>query len=372
MNRTFQALAASILLASASMVDTVRACTGISLKSQDGSVIVARTVEWALSDAQHNRLAIFPRGKSYVASTPAGSNGKQWKGRYGFVSMTAYGQPYGPDGMNERGLYVGMYYLPGYASYSVYMPGQAGRSMSVGDFMQWMLSSFETVAEVRKHLGTVTVVNVDDPRFGGAQLPFHWKVADPGGASIVIEIVDGGQVKVYDAFLGVITNSPTYDWHLTNLRNFIRLTPKASEPLTIGNLQLGPLGAGSGMVGLPGDFTPASRFVRAAALTASVRPLATAADAVFESFRILDSFNIPLGAIAPREQVAKDIESATQITSASDLTNRRYFFHTMRNRQVRMIDLSKIDFARVREQVLDDDAGREHAVREIAVTLAPR
>lgn len=365
--RSFLALAMAACMACAGIVEPARACTGISLRSQDGAVVVSRTVEWALSDAQHNRLAIFPRGKSYVASTPAGSNGKRWKGRYGFVSMTAYGQPYGPDGMNERGLYVGMYYLPGYASYSVYVPALADRSMSVGDFMQWMLSSFETVEEVRKHLATVTVVNVDDPRFGGAQLPFHWKVADPGGASIVIEIVDGGQVRVYDAFLGVITNSPTYDWHLTNLRNFIRLTPKANEPLTIGNLQLGPLGAGSGMIGLPGDFTPPSRFVRAAALTASVRPLATAADAVFESFRILDSFNIPLGAVAPRDQVAKDIESATQITSASDLTNRRYYFHTMRNRQVRMIDLNRIDFARVKEQVLDDDQGRTHAVREVMI-----
>jgi len=137
--------------------------------------------------------------------------------------------------------------------------------------------------------------------------------------------------------------------------------------LTLGNLQLGPLGAGSGMIGLPGDFTPPSRFIRAAALTASVRPLATAADAVFESFRILDSFNIPLGAVAPRDQVAKDIESATQITSASDLTNRRYYFHTMRNRQVRMIDLNRIDFARVKEQVLDDDQGRTHAVREVMI-----
>lgn len=62
------------------------ACTGISLKSEDGSVVVSRTVEWALSDAQHNRIAIFPRNKSYIAMTPEGSNGMRWEGRYGFVS----------------------------------------------------------------------------------------------------------------------------------------------------------------------------------------------------------------------------------------------------------------------------------------------
>ena len=88
-------------------------------------------------------------------------------------------------------------------------------------------------------------------------------------------------------------------------------------------------------------------------------------DAIFEAFRILDSFNIPLGAVASPENIAKDIESATQITSASDLKNKRYYFHTMSNRQVRMIDLSTIDFATVKEQVIDDDAGREHEIRQI-------
>lgn len=343
------------------------ACTGISLESADGSVVVARTVEWALGDAQHNRISVFPRNQKYVGLTPEGATGLRWSGRHGFISMTAYGQPYGPDGLNEAGLYVGMYYLPGYASYSPYEPGQAAESVSVGDFMQWMLSSFATVAEVRDNLHRVRVVNVDDPRFGGAALPFHWKIADPSGACIVVELVDGGQVKVYDAFLGVITNAPTYDWHLTNLRNYIKLTPRPSEALALDNLQLGPLGAGSGMIGLPGDFTPPSRFVRAAALTASVRPLARAEDAVFEAFRIMDSFNIPLGAVAPRELVATDIESATQITSTSDLTNRRYYYHTMNNRQVRLVDLRKIDFEKVKPQILDDDTGREHPVREIKV-----
>jgi choloylglycine hydrolase len=226
--------------------------------------------------------------------------------------------------------------------------------------MQWMLSSFSTVDEVR-------VVNADDPRFHGVPLPFHWKVADPTGKAIIIEIVENGKVNVYDAFLGVITNSPGYDWHLTNLRNYLHLTPEPRAPLTVGKLELSPLGAGSGMIGLPGDFTPPSRFVRAAALTASVRPLADARTAVFEAFRILDSFDIPVGAVVPQKATPTDIESATQITSVSDLKNARYYFTTMRNREVRMIDLKAIDFAKVREQMIDGDGGRLYPVRELRV-----
>jgi choloylglycine hydrolase len=354
------ALAASLVLSGPGL-----ACTGISLRAADGGVVVARTVEWALSDASHDRLMVIPRRHDFVGTTPGGANGMRWQGRHGFVTMTAYGQPFGPDGMNEAGLYVGMYYLPGFADYAPYLPAEASRSLSVGDFMQWMLSSFSTIDEVRARLGDVRVVNVDDPRFGGAALPFHWKVADPSGRSIVIELVEGGTVKVYDAFLGVITNAPTYDWHLLNLRNFVGLTPAPRAGVTIGEFDLRPFGAGSGMIGLPGDFSPPSRFVRAAALTATARPLADAQDAVFEAFRILDSFNIPLGAIAPADRVARDIEGATQITSASDLANRVYYFHTMHNRQVRAIDLRKIDFERVRAQTIEDDQARARNVREL-------
>jgi choloylglycine hydrolase len=358
MRPIYSALLATIATASL-------ACTGISLQSRDQGVVAARTVEWSLSDAQHYRIAVFPRTKTYTSLTPEGANGMQWGGRYGFLSMTAYGQDYGPDGLNEAGLYVGMYYLPGFADYAPFDPQQKSKSLSVGDFMQWMLSSFKTVDEVRTQLSSVRVINVKDERFGGAALPFHWKVSDPTGKSIVIELVNGGEMKVYDAFQGVITNSPTYDWHLTNMRNYLSMTPEANKPLAVGDLNLTPLGAGSGMLGLPGDYTPPSRFIRAAALTASARPLDTSKDAVFEAFRILDNFNIPLGATVPRSTMPKDITSATQITTAADLKERVFYYHTMFNRDVRMIDLKKIDFGTVKQQIIDDDSERRNAVREL-------
>jgi len=359
--------AALLMILAAASQGVAFACTGISLRAKDGAVIAARTVEWALGDAAHDRLVIFPRGHDFAGQTPDGRNGMRWKGQNGFVSLMAYGQEFGPDGMNEHGLYVGMYYFPDFASFAPYEKGQADRSMSVGDLMQWMLSSFRTVREVRDNLARVRVVNVQDPRFGGAPLPFHWKVADPSGEAIIIEIVEEGVVKVHDAFLGVVTNSPGYDWHLTNLRNYIGLSPAPQKPLSIDRLKLSPLGAGSGLLGLPGDFTPPSRFVRAAALTASVRPLDTADEAVFEAFRLLDSFNIPLGAIAAPDQIAKDIESATQITTASDLKNRVLYFHTMSDRQIRRLDLKSIDFGGTGLRYVLEGSSRNQTVRNLSV-----
>lgn len=65
------------------------ACTGISLRAKDGTVVVGRTVEWALGDATHDRLIVIPRGKSFAGLTPEGENGKRWTGQHGFISLMA-------------------------------------------------------------------------------------------------------------------------------------------------------------------------------------------------------------------------------------------------------------------------------------------
>ena len=198
-------------------------------------------VEWALSDAHHDRLVVMPRRTQFTALTPDGSNGMSWRGTYGYVSITAYGQDYGPDGLNEQGLYVGMYYFPGFASHHPFDPTQAHRTLSVGDFMRWMLSSFASVDEVLSalaHPDAPLVVRVDDPRFGGAPLPFHWKITDATGAARVFEFLDNGVLHVHEPVAGVITNSPTYDWHVTNLRAHLGLTQAAAPAVKIGNTTL--------------------------------------------------------------------------------------------------------------------------------------
>jgi choloylglycine hydrolase len=359
-------LKTTLLTLSFSMLSTIAfSCTGITLKSKDGGIVVARTVEWALNDAQHKKILVVPRNKKFVGQTPEGNNGKRWDGKYGFVTLTAYGQPYGPDGLNEEGLYVGVYYLPDFAEYGVYDSTKSEKSMSVGDLMQWMLSSYKTVDEVIANLNTVLVVNVENKDFGGAALPFHFKIVDPSGNSKIIEIVNKGEVKVYDPYIGVITNSPTYDWHIINQRNYLNLSTIPNSSKNFEPYTLKPIGGGSGLIGLPGDFTPPSRFVRAAAFTASCRPLESSLDAVFESFRILDNFNIPLGAQVPKDHLPTDIVSATQVTSSSDLKNKVYYYHTMWNRQIRKIDLTTIDFATVTEQIIDDDASKTNSVKDV-------
>ncbi|MEL7117539.1 MAG: linear amide C-N hydrolase [Pseudomonadota bacterium] len=161
----------------------------------------------------------------------------------------------------------------------------------------------------------------------------------------MIEFLDG-EITVFDAPLGVMTNAPTYDWHLTNLRNYVNLSPVAVAPVELSAEDLKPLGVGSGMIGLPGDFTPPSRFVRAIAFTQTARETADGKDTAMELFRILDNFNLPLPVLGPDE--AGDLTgmvSATQWTTALDVTNRQFHFHSAQNRRIQHIDLTTLDFA---------------------------
>jgi choloylglycine hydrolase len=102
---------------------------------------------------------------------------------------------------------------------------------------------------------------------------------------------------VYDNPIGVATNSPPFDWHLTNLRNYVNQTPMDVPPVALDGTTLAPMGQGSGMLGLPGDFTPPSRFVRAAAFAATARRPSSAAAGVGTVMHLLSSFDMTKGVI---------------------------------------------------------------------------
>ncbi|PYJ17723.1 MAG: hypothetical protein DME96_05080, partial [Verrucomicrobia bacterium] len=118
-------------------------------------------------------------------------------------------------------------------------------------------------AEVKANIGNIVVPAVVFGGWGFAP-EAHYIVHDASGKSIVIEYV-GGKLNVHDNPLGVLTNSPAFDWHMTNLRNYVNFSMTNVPPVKLGSIKLLPFGQGSGMLGLPGDFTPPSRFVRAVA-----------------------------------------------------------------------------------------------------------
>jgi choloylglycine hydrolase len=161
-----------------------------------------------------------------------------------------------------------------------------------------------------------------------------------------MEIVEG-RVHFYDNTIGVLTNAPGFEWQMANLNNYINLRPGDASPYALGDVTLTPIGGSSAMLGLPGDFTPPSRFVRAAFFRNTAPQRATGLDTVLECFHLLNNFDVP---IAIENPANKSLPSATQWTSAIDLTNRKVYYKTAYNSAIRCIDLNAIDFSAVQYQ----------------------
>ncbi len=237
---------------------------------------------------------MIPRGYARVGTTPDGKEGLKWKAKYASVGLNGAALPVLFDGVNEKGLATGTFYFPTSAGYMPYAPSDAGKTVAQWEVGSYILENFASVEEVKAHIGDIVFPSVVFAGWGFAP-ETHYIVQDSTGASIVIEYV-GGKLHIHEAPLGVITNSPAFDWHMTNLRNYVNFSIDNVPPVKLGPIVLKPFGMGTGMLGLPGDFTPPSRFVRAVAFSQSVLPSKTGHDAVLEAFHILNQFDIPKGA----------------------------------------------------------------------------
>jgi choloylglycine hydrolase len=331
-------------------------CTSLRIKAGDGTVLVGRTMEYALDI--NWELRAVPRGVRQSSMLPDGP-GLTWQGRYGYVGTgsgeTIVGgtsipaQASVPDGVNEQGLYAGLLYLPSYAEYED--PAGAARSELVApiDLAAYVLATCATVAEAVSAMEHAVVCAVPMPVIGVP--PLHLVLHDRGGAAAVVEWV-GGTRHVYDNPTGVATNSPPLDWHLANLRNYVNQTALDVPPLTVDGMTLAPLGEGSGMLGLPGDFTPPSRFVRAAAFAATARKPGTAAAGLTTVMHLLSSFDITKGVIRDPSAAAlaasngdsvgdyTSFRAACELSAAPAYTVQTYDDFTPRRVALRDIELS--------------------------------
>ena len=201
--------------------------------------------------------------------------------------------------MNEKGLAGGILYFPGYAGYANAAATDPAKALAPWEFLTWALTSFASVAEVKAALAGVAIIDVAQPNLGITP-PFHYTLHDASGASIVIEPVNGA-LKVYDNPLGVMTNAPTFDWHLTNLKNYVKISPVNAEPITIDGVTIPSFGQGSGLLGDPGDPTPPSRLPARARLRDLGQEAADGEQSVRLTQHILNNFDIPHG-LHPAEQ----------------------------------------------------------------------
>ncbi len=338
------------------------ACTGITIKPKDGAVIFARTLEFAMD--LKSAVIVVPRGLSQTGSTPDGQPGLRWTSRYGSVGMNAFGRPVIVDGLNETGLHIGLFYFPDYAGYQTITPAERDRALAPFELGRYLLDACANVDEAVAAARRVRVGAVILQEFGFVP-GCHYILTDSSGGSVVLEFVEGS-LKVHENPLGVITNAPTFDWHMTNLANFINLSVTNVPPLNVDGTKLRGFGQGSGLVGLPGDFTPPSRFVRAAVFSRSALPVDSAREGVLQAFHILNQFDIPKGAARGVEH-GREVADYTLWTAASDLKNLHYYYRTYANSRIHVVDLkaASLDAKTIRTIPISGDESFEDVTGKV-------
>ena len=344
-----------------SFLSEAKACTGITLRTTENLPVTARTIEWAATPL-NTMYVVVPRGYKQQSYLPNGERkGKKFVAQYGYIGIAVEQAEFVMEGINEAGLGAGLFYFPEYGKYAPYEEAKRSQSVSDMQLVAWILSNFSTIEEVKEGMQEIQVIGTD-PRASTA----HWRITESNGKQVVMEIINQ-EIVFYDNPLGVLTNSPEFTWHLTNLNNYVNLSAGSVNHRQVGSLSLNAFGGGSGLHGLPGDMTPPSRFIRAAFFQSTAPALATTDATAVQAFHILNNFDIPVGVQFADPHQVPNMPSATQITIASDLSNKRLYYRTMYNSVIRCIDLKSIDFTQVKYQTNALDKEQKQPIELVSI-----
>lgn len=331
----------SLILLSVMSIQSAIACTDVNVQATNGDVVAGRTMEWAFP-MQWNIL-YYPKGAKIQLYGPSGSNMPTTDvvSKYDVIGVgSGVANNTLLEGQNSGGLGLSGNFLPGYTKYST-VDKKDKYYISILQFGRYILSNYKTVDEVKQNITKYKVFGETVPNLP-VEPTVHYLVTDRSGNSIVIEFING-QMKVYDKTLGVMTNAPTYDWHLINTRNYVSLSN--DRDTVVKTEMFGDVtgySQGNASFGLPGDYTSSSRFVKVAFLNHYATKAKNATDAVNLTDHILNTVDIPFGVVASKQN-GKVTTDYTQWIAIKDLQNNQLYFADYANRSnLVIIDMNKL------------------------------
>lgn len=298
-------------------------CTAATYKTKD--FYFGRTLDYEFSYGEE--VVVTPRNYPLPFR-----NGKKLEKHYAMIGMAHVAEDYPLyyEAVNEKGLGMAGLNFVGNAVYKQEQPDRD--NVATFEFISWILSQCASVKEARVYLERINLTNTPfSSMLPPAQL--HWIIADSSEA-ITIEAVKDG-VKVYDNPVGVLTNNPPFDEQLFQLNNYMHLSPKSPKNQFSSSLELQTYSRGMGALGLPGDLSSQSRFVRVAFVKMNSLSGDSEEESVSQFFHILGSVDQQRGCC----EVDEEKYEYTIYTSCCNADRGIFYYTTYDNHQITAVDM---------------------------------
>lgn len=305
-------------------------CTAATYKTKD--FYMGRTLDYEFSYGEE--ITVMPRNYPLTFR-----HGGSLPSHYAMIGMAfvSEGYPLYYDAVNEKGLGMAGLNFVGNAVYADGASAGAGATLVAQyEFIPWILSQCASVREARAKLaGLQLTAEPFSPQLPAAQL--HWMIADRDACIVVESMADG--LHVYDDPVGVLTNNPPFPMQLFALNNYPGLSCRQPEGTFASALPLEMYSRGMGGLGLPGDLSSQSRFVKAAFTRLSSLSGEGERESVSQFFHILGSVEQQRGCC----QVAPGKYEMTIYTSCCNADRGIYYYTTYDNHQITAVDMHRCD-----------------------------
>ena len=237
------------------------------------------------------------------------------------------------DACNEKGVAIAGLNFAGNAIYREIEEDMV--NVTPFEFIPYLLSQSESIDDVKELLLNLNLVNINYSE-NLPLSPLHWMISDENSSIIVEPLEDG--LKVYDNPVGVLTNNPTFDMQLFNLNNYRNLSVKTPENTFAKDLDLDTYSRGMGAMGLPGDLSSASRFVKVAFTKENSFSGDSEAESVSQFFHILGSVEQQKGLTFIDDP---DLYEYTIYSSCYNTDEGILYYKTYDNHQITAVDLKR-------------------------------
>lgn len=248
------------------------------------------------------------------------------------------------DAFNEKGLSCAELYFNHEAIYEP-EPITDKINLVAEEFIMWILGNCSSIEDLRSKLDQVAII--EQGILLNQVQPLHWIISDTTGKTVIIE-PKGEGLKLTEDIVGVMTNSPDYEWHLKNLNEYMDLQPEPYPNRTYGDYEVQPFGMGNGSQGLPGGYMPSQRFIRAVYSKQYVSAATTIPEAINNMLHIMDNVTLPKNVVLD-ENGTTDF---TQYQGISSLEEKAYYFISYSNRLVYRSQMTEDMIENIKEPIV--------------------